>query len=380
MKTTILTPEAREAAERWYEKYYAVLCRDALARTGGDAFLADDLVQDTLLKGAQRYDQLRDRDRALPWLRAILPRVHSDWVARGRKTVHLPEEYDPEDAKTNEDAREEDWHPAGAVARLLRELPENHLRTLDALILGGLSQRRGAAILDIEETSFSMRMKRFQQWRSERSISEEEMFRAVAALSEFGLGTTFSRLCHVALMEARFDICVGSYVTGQMHRHGLRAEQCWEENIDRCCRATARGIDRFAVNQAQYLRRQRDRTWEERLRNPHFLLLCELKPEWAAAALVFAAGVADEVGAHAEKRLLAARCRELRAPSWDGLVLDDFLDFTAGAHLMLRLDNNPISPLFDALLRAYKAAELHDQHDRLLYEAIFGIGRKDERE
>jgi DNA-directed RNA polymerase specialized sigma24 family protein len=383
MTTMKLTPEVREAADRWCKDFYARLHLDAVRLTGDDEFLADDLVQDTLLKGSQRYDQLRDRDRELPWLRAILRRVYLNWKERGQKAIHLPEEYDPEDSDAKADDDSDGWHAPASLARLFRDLPEVHCQTLDALVAGGLSQRRGAALLGIGESAFFGRMKRFARWRIGRGIGEAEMFRAIVALRDFGWGASFSNLCHLAILEVRFDLCVGSLVTSEMHRHSLRAEECWDGDIEWSCDQAIGGRNvmrswwdsphrALVQHLACYLRRQRDRPWAERLQSAPFRLLCDLKPEWAASALGFAATVADEAGAAAVRELLLARCRELRGPSWDGLIIESFIDHATRAGFGRPFAGAPLFPLFNALLQAYQGAGMHDRAHRLFSNAHFG--------
>ncbi len=57
-----------------------------------DAQLADDLVQDALLRGLQHLDQLRDPKQLEVWLSRILANLHKDHLRRRKETVTFDEE------------------------------------------------------------------------------------------------------------------------------------------------------------------------------------------------------------------------------------------------------------------------------------------------
>ena len=83
---------AREHLDRLYG-----LC----VRLTNDPSDADDLVQETLLRGMRAYDDLRDASRAKGWLFAIATNASRDlFRARGRQVATVP--YDTIDAEGDE--------------------------------------------------------------------------------------------------------------------------------------------------------------------------------------------------------------------------------------------------------------------------------------
>jgi RNA polymerase sigma-70 factor (ECF subfamily) len=83
---------AREHLDRLYG-----LC----VRLTNDPSDADDLVQETLLRGMRAYDDLRDASRAKGWLFAIATNASRDlFRARGRQVPTVP--YDTIDAEGDE--------------------------------------------------------------------------------------------------------------------------------------------------------------------------------------------------------------------------------------------------------------------------------------
>jgi len=83
---------AREHLDRLYG-----LC----VRLTNDPSDADDLVQETLLRGMRAYDDLRDASRAKGWLFAIATNASRDlFRARGRQVATVP--YDTIDADGDE--------------------------------------------------------------------------------------------------------------------------------------------------------------------------------------------------------------------------------------------------------------------------------------
>lgn len=153
-----LRPRAqRELAER-IEASRARLYRVAFAWCH-DAALADDLVQEALVRGLARLDQLRETERLASWLFSIL---HRCWID------HLRSRRDDLDEE--------------ALAELPADLaaPEDHveqhetvLRVRAAIAALPLGQRQVLTLVDLEELSYA----------------------EVAAVLSIPIGTVMSRLC-----------------------------------------------------------------------------------------------------------------------------------------------------------------------------------------
>lgn len=67
----MLWPGTTRSIERLVEAYYKPLFAYAY-RLGGSAELAEDLTQETFCQAQLKWQQLRDPDKARPWLYAIL--------------------------------------------------------------------------------------------------------------------------------------------------------------------------------------------------------------------------------------------------------------------------------------------------------------------
>jgi RNA polymerase sigma-70 factor (ECF subfamily) len=95
----------------------------AVEATHRDPGLAEDVVQETLLRAIERADQLLDEHRAFPWLVRIALRVAIDHKRKVRREHPLEEGWDapaaPEDGPEHRVTSEEDARRvAAAVARL----------------------------------------------------------------------------------------------------------------------------------------------------------------------------------------------------------------------------------------------------------------------
>jgi len=106
--TDLTGPIARAGDGPADRRSFADVAREHLDRLYGfcvrltnDPSDADDLVQETLLRGMRAYDDLRDASRAKGWLFAIATNASRDlFRARGRQVPTVP--YDTMDAEGDE--------------------------------------------------------------------------------------------------------------------------------------------------------------------------------------------------------------------------------------------------------------------------------------
>lgn len=112
-----------------------------------EAALADDLVQETLIKAMQRIGQLRDPKAGEAWLYSILTNCYRDHFRRRREsedidTLDLPHEHTPE-------------HDAGernlvlTVRAAISRLPEGQRQVVTLVDLEGFSYVEVSQILDV---------------------------------------------------------------------------------------------------------------------------------------------------------------------------------------------------------------------------------------
>ena len=130
-------------------------------RLTGDASAAEDLVQETYLKGLQAFVTLRDPDRVRPWLFQILSRLVIDRRRASRREVPLetPEDLDrfslydriaDEDPLPYSDRLHEDFLAQFRdedVRRALVRIPEAYRVPLILVYVEGLSYRELADFL-----------------------------------------------------------------------------------------------------------------------------------------------------------------------------------------------------------------------------------------
>lgn len=122
-----------------------------LANTGR-SHDAEDLMQETFLKAFAKLDDLRDRDRAGPWLVRIARRLCIDHL-RGRKPASSISSDLPAPAEGQDPQIER-------LRAALSRLPENFRETISLYYLDGRSCTGVAATLGISPGAVRMRLLR----------------------------------------------------------------------------------------------------------------------------------------------------------------------------------------------------------------------------
>ena len=111
----------------------------------GNAAVAEDLVQETLLRAWRAFGQLKESTSAKGWLLTILRRENARRFERKRLVEsQLPVEAIPDDVPTYDTSTE-----AFALRRALEVLPESYREPLLMQVLFGFSQKEIAAQLGI---------------------------------------------------------------------------------------------------------------------------------------------------------------------------------------------------------------------------------------
>ena len=129
-----------------------------------DRALADDLVQETLVKALERADQLRDPERLRSWLFGIMANCWRDHLRALRPSVQI--DVLDEECYCSEEAPDAAYGRNETVARV---------RAAVARLPGG--QRQVVTLVDLEEFSYA----------------------EVAAILDIPIGTVMSRLCRARL-------------------------------------------------------------------------------------------------------------------------------------------------------------------------------------
>ena len=112
-----------------------------------DAALADDLVQETLAKAWQKYDQLRDPKAQEAWLFSILTNCFRDHYRRHRETDDIDEmDIVDDQCLETEQIRSE---LVDRVRKAIKRLPEGQRQVVTLVDLEGFSYIEVSSILGI---------------------------------------------------------------------------------------------------------------------------------------------------------------------------------------------------------------------------------------
>ncbi len=124
----------------------------------GDPSLADDLVQETIVKSLEKSGQLRDIEKFAPWCYRIL---HNCWLSHLRNTK--PNVELDEVVLTCEDCPEKhyrDMERGDALRAAIAKLPQGQRKVLMLIDLEGFSYREVADILSIPVGTVMSRISR----------------------------------------------------------------------------------------------------------------------------------------------------------------------------------------------------------------------------
>lgn len=159
-----------DLARRWSARVTA-LCHAKVGR----ADVADDLAQETLLRGFRALKTLGDPDRVGPWLCGIALRTCLDWLkARERRTVlfsALDGQHSVEESLPTRTEAEPDLDRADECRRLMdavEELPEAYRTVVMLYYYDDLTYRELAAILGVSPATVNARLTKARQLLREK--------------------------------------------------------------------------------------------------------------------------------------------------------------------------------------------------------------------
>lgn len=112
-----------------------------------NAALADDLVQETLVKAYKKADQLRDPEAGQSWLFSILHNCYKDHFRRARETESIDHHELVEHSTPESESGE--LQIVAKVRHAIGHLPEAHRQVVTLVDLEGFSYIEVAEILDI---------------------------------------------------------------------------------------------------------------------------------------------------------------------------------------------------------------------------------------
>ena len=150
-----------ELVRRWAARITAV-CHAKVGR----AHVADDLAQETLLRGFRALSTLTDPDRFGPWLCGVALRVCLDWL-KARKNRQIPfsalgSDYDPDARADGRDGQAE-VEQADEHRRLVAEvegLPEEYRKVVMLYYYEDVTYRELGRILGVSPATINARLTR----------------------------------------------------------------------------------------------------------------------------------------------------------------------------------------------------------------------------
>ncbi len=152
----IVRPIKKRTENEVWELYRTQLRRFVLKRVN-DASLAEDIVQDVLLKAYTKQDALRDPSKLQAWLYQITRNSIVDYFRSPRSLEPLPEQIISKDPPVDETARQE---LARCLVPLIEALPSPYRSTLDLVEIKGLKQREVASKLGLSLSGVKSRVQR----------------------------------------------------------------------------------------------------------------------------------------------------------------------------------------------------------------------------
>lgn len=135
-------------------------------RRVGDAHLAEDVVQDSLLKAVKSADQLRENENVTAWFYRILRRSIIDLYRR--QTVKQKSLEQLEREMNSPPDTEEERVACGCVATLIPTLKPDYAELIRRLDLGGETPEQVGAALGMTANNLRVRHHRARQQLRER--------------------------------------------------------------------------------------------------------------------------------------------------------------------------------------------------------------------
>ena len=128
-------------------------CRDKMFRIAfswsHDAMLADDIVQEALIKALVRLKQLKNPEVLEPWVISILNNVWIDYLRQKKEFVDIDDYIQHAPANDTPDIHYENDHLTSLVHEAIEALPMGQRQVISLVDLAGYSYSEVSQILDI---------------------------------------------------------------------------------------------------------------------------------------------------------------------------------------------------------------------------------------
>ena len=163
-------------AERIFHQYGSMLLRHAQLLLGRDS-MAEDAVQETLVRVLRLSPKLRDADHEKAWLLAVTGNICRDFLrkAKRRRETAMPDWFD---APSADDAPDEQAGQRDRDARLIRAvmaLPVKYREPVLLVYYHELTNRQAAESMRLTESAFRSRLMRARDMLRMRLGEEVEL-------------------------------------------------------------------------------------------------------------------------------------------------------------------------------------------------------------
>ena len=159
------TPAPHRTFEELLSEQLDPLFRTALRLCGGQAADAEDLIQETALRGFERFHQLRDPGAGKSWLFTILTRTHLNRLRAARRSAEtlfsdlgVREFEQALAAYTKEGANASDPGVSQDLTMALDRLDPELRAAVTLVDLEGFRQREAADMLGVAEGTIASRL------------------------------------------------------------------------------------------------------------------------------------------------------------------------------------------------------------------------------
>lgn len=122
-----------------------------------DSALAEDIVQDVLVKAYESRDSLRNSDKLGKWLFQIARNAVIDYYRTSKETDPLPNDLSGDEETVQNDVERE---LVSCLKPFIEQLPEHYRKAVKLSELEGLTQREVASVLELTESGAKSRVQR----------------------------------------------------------------------------------------------------------------------------------------------------------------------------------------------------------------------------
>lgn len=121
----------------FWRTYRTILYRFILKRVN-DPIMAEDIVQDVLIKVYERLNTLKDQEKILSWMYQITRNVIVDYYRKQRSTEDIDKAVMVEEINIEEDVEKE---LAQCLLPMVNQLPSNYRQAIKMAEFDGLTQK-----------------------------------------------------------------------------------------------------------------------------------------------------------------------------------------------------------------------------------------------